>query len=95
MKIKRVVLISAILGLIVPVIALTLLSFGLPSDFVAHDVNLTQVLWPPYVMLVVGWHSTFRGIFITISAVAINCLIYVTIALLLRTGFREIRKIKS
>ena len=89
------VLISAMLGLIVPVIALTLLSFGLPSDFMAGNLNLTRVLWPPYVMLVVGWHSTLRGIVITISAILINCLIYITIALLFSASIREIRKVKS
>lgn len=92
MTTRRVVLIGAVLGFIVPVIALTFLRFGLPSDFMAGNVNLTHVLWPSYGMLTVGWRSTVHGIVTTITAVAINCLIYGVIALLLRTGILAVTK---
>jgi hypothetical protein len=89
---RNTVLIGGIVGLIVPAIVLTLLWFGIAGDVIAGNLNLTYVLWPSYGMLVGGWRSTVPGVMITLSSVAINCLIYILIALLLRTGIREIRK---
>jgi hypothetical protein len=48
------------------------------------------VLWPSSVMLTSGWCSTVPGILITISSIAINCLLYVCVALLLRACVRLI-----
>jgi hypothetical protein len=49
------------------------------------------VLWPSSAMLTLGWCCTVPGIMTTISSVAINCLLYMAIALLLRTCVRWLR----
>jgi hypothetical protein len=47
--------------------------------------------WPSSVMLTLDWCCTVLGILITASSVAINCLIYIAIGLLLRAGIRAIK----
>jgi hypothetical protein len=84
MTTRRVLLIGSIGGFVVPAIALALLSSGLPSDFMAGDLNLTRLLWPSYVMLVVGWRSTIPGMMITILSVVTNCLLYMALAYIIR-----------
>ena len=84
MTTRQVLLIGGIAGLSIPALALALAWFGLPSDFMAGEVNLTRLLWPSYMMLVVGWRSTIPGIVITIFAVATNCLLYMAFAYTLR-----------
>jgi hypothetical protein len=83
-----VVIIFGILGLIAPAIVLTLLWFGLAGGFGIGKFNLTNLLWPSNVMLIRGWCSTVPGVMITVSSVAINCLLYTGIALLVRGCIR-------
>jgi hypothetical protein len=85
---KQVVIIFGILGLIAPAMVLTLLWFGLAGGFGIGKFNLTNLLWPSNVMLIRGWCSTVPGIMITVSSVAINCLLYTGIALLVRGCIR-------
>lgn len=84
MTMKKAVLTGCSLGLIMPSVSLALLSFGISGELTAGRLNLTLMLWPSIVMLVTGWRSTVPGIMITISAIAINCLIYSSIAIALR-----------
>jgi hypothetical protein len=53
-------------------------------------VDLRAVLWPSSIMLPINWYSTVSGLLTTISSVAINCSIYIGIALLLRAAIRAI-----
>jgi hypothetical protein len=85
---KQIVIIFGVLGLIAPAITLLLLWFGLGGGFGVGNINLTNLLWPSNVMLILGWHSTVPGIMITLSSVAINCLLYIAIALVGRTCIR-------
>jgi hypothetical protein len=87
---RKTVLIGSIVGLIVPATVLILHSFGISGDLIIGNTNLTCVLWPSYVMLVGGWRSTFPGVMITFFSVAINCFIYIAIAVLLRAAIRWI-----
>jgi hypothetical protein len=41
-------------------------------------------------MLTTGWHSTIPGVTITVSSVALNCLLYMAIADLLWVVIRAI-----
>lgn len=92
---RQVVITFGILALIAPVITLTLLWFGLAGGFGVGNINLTNLLWPSNVMLILGWRSTGPGIMITLSSIAINCLLYIAIALLLRACIRIIIKIRT
>jgi hypothetical protein len=81
-----VLLIGALFGLAISAAVLTLLWFGVAGVLHpnATGTDWMQVFWPASVMLVVGWRSTIPGLMITVSAVAINCLLYVAIAYALR-----------
>lgn len=91
---NHVVLVGAVLGLIVPMIVLTILWFGLGFGITVGSINLTNLLWPSSTMLIRGWHSTVPGVRITASSIAINCLLYVAIALVLRACINFITKLK-
>ena len=41
-----------------------------------------HALWPSFIMLTLGWRTTPAGILITISSVAINCLVYGSVAVI-------------
>jgi hypothetical protein len=79
-----VFLLGAALGLIAPLVVLTLLWFGLGFGVKVGNVNLADLLWPSNVMLLVGWHTTIPGVFTTVLSVLINCFLYSTVAVLLR-----------
>jgi hypothetical protein len=85
---KQVIIVFGILGLIAPAILLTLLWFGLAWGVAIGGFNLTNLLWHSNVMLIRGWSSTVPGVLITVSSVAINCLLYTGIALLVRGCIR-------
>jgi hypothetical protein len=53
--------------------------------------DLRLILWPSSIMITVGWCSTAAGIMTTISSIAINCLLYIGIALSLRRCFQWLR----
>lgn len=81
---NQAAIIGAASGLVVPAITLAFLGSGLGFTIVMGKVNLTYLLWPSSRMLLVGWHTTARGILTTVLAVLINCLLYAVAALLLR-----------
>jgi hypothetical protein len=84
-----VALAGGVVGLIMPAIALTLLSlFGILRIVRVGNTDLTHILWPFSVMLTTTWHRTASGILITIAAVAFNCVTYMVIALLLQALVR-------
>jgi hypothetical protein len=92
MTMKRVVLAGMVVGGIVSGTILALFWFGVAGVLRMGHTNLMLLLWPSSVMLVGGWRTTVPGVLITISSVAINCLLYGGIVCLLRwamgVGFR-------
>ena len=91
MTTRHVLLAGGIVGLIVSGVVLALLWFGVAGVLGVGRIDLMYVLWPSSIMLVMGWHSTIRGVMITISSVAINCLLYMAIAYALLTLLRVAR----
>ncbi len=79
---------GCILGLITSGLVLTLLWFGVSGVLWTGHTDLAHVLWPSSVMLVIGWRTTIPGIMITISSVAIDCLMYIAILVLFRACIR-------
>ena len=76
----RVVLsIGGAVGLAVSCIVLALLWYGFSGLLVIGHTNLRHLLWPSFIMLTNGWRSTPAGILITVSSVAINCLVYMAV----------------
>jgi hypothetical protein len=79
---RTVLLIGALFGLAISGAVLTLLWFGVAGVLHpnATGTDWMHVFWPASVMLVVGWRSTIPGLMITVSAVGINCVLYMAIA---------------
>ena len=79
---RTVLFIGALLGLAISGAVLTLLWFGVAGVLHANatGTDWIKVFWLASVMLVVGWRSTIPGLMITVSAVAINCVLYMAIA---------------
>ena len=79
---RTVLFIGALLGLAIPGAVLTLLWFGVAGVLHANatGTDWIKLFWLASVMLVVGWRSTIPGLMITVSAVAINCVLYMAIA---------------
>lgn len=78
MKNRTVLLIGALLGLATSGAVLTLLWFGVAGVLHANGTgpDWMYVFWPASAMLVVGWRSTIPGLLIEVSAVGINCVLY-------------------
>ena len=93
MTVRQTAAVGGAVALIVSGTVLFLLRrFGVWRLMRVGSTDLRIVLWPSSVMLTSGWCSTIPGIMTTISSVAINCLLYIVIALLLRACVRLIVK---
>ena len=79
MTTRFVLSIGGAIGLAVSCIVLALLWYGFSGLLVFGHTNLRHFLWPSFIMLTNGWRSTPAGILITVSSVAINCLLYMTV----------------
>ena len=80
MTARKTAFVGSVIGLVVSgTILVVLWNFGVST-------RLRLALWPSSIMLTVDWCCTVSGILGTISAVAINCLMYVAIFFLLRAG---------
>jgi hypothetical protein len=91
MTVRQTVATGGAVGLAISGVVLVLLwRYGIWRIMLGRT-DLRTVLWPSSVMVPVAWSSTIPGMLTTISSVAINCLIYITIALLLRAGIRALR----
>ena len=90
---RRVAVLGGVVGLVVSITILFLLwRFGVWRLMSVGGTDLRAILWPSSIMLTTGWYSTAPGIITTISSVAINCLLYALVALLVRAGVRSIAK---
>jgi hypothetical protein len=96
MSTKQTAMIAGTVGLTVCVTVLgLLLRYGIWEIMVLGKTDVRVILWPSSIMITVGWCSTAAGIMTTISSIAINCLLYVGIALLLRRCFQWISGVRS
>lgn len=82
---RQVATIGGIVGLTVSSLVLVLLWAGVLGALRLRGVDLAHVLWPSSVMLTLGWCCTVAGILTTVSSIAINCLLYAMVALLVRS----------
>jgi len=86
---------GAAVGLVVSGSVLTLLWFGVSGVLQVGHTDFMYLLWPSSLVLIGGWHTTARGVLITVASVVTNCLLYSVVALLLREGVVLIAKILS
>jgi hypothetical protein len=89
MSTKQTAIVASALALTVCGVLLSLLwRYGVWEIMVLGRTDLRVILWPSSIMITVGWRSTPAGIMTTMSSIAINCLLYIGVALLLRQCFR-------
>lgn len=96
MTVRQTAITGGITGLLVS--GAVLMLFWLFGVWRIHRIGTTDlraVLWPSSVMLTAGWHTTLPGIMTTIFSIALNCLLYMAIALLLRSCFRGLKKLAN
>jgi hypothetical protein len=91
MTTRQVLIVGGIVGLIMSSAVVALIWFGVAGVLNVGHTDLMYVLWPSSVMLVVGWRSTIPGVVITAMSVAINCLLYMTLAYALLRVVRLVR----
>ncbi|MGA3135667.1 MAG: hypothetical protein ABSC88_06715 [Terracidiphilus sp.] len=87
---RQTAIIGGVFGLMASSVVIVLLWYGVSGVLYIGHTDYMYVLWPSSMMLVVSWCRTVPGIMITVSSIAINCLMYAAIALLLRMCIRLI-----
>ena len=92
MKAKNSAIVGATIALMVSVSVLSLMWYGVSGVLRLRNLDLTVVFWPSSLMLTTGWRSSFPGITITISSIAVNCLLYAGIAVAIDTLVRAIAR---
>jgi hypothetical protein len=96
MSTRQTAILACVAALIVSGTVLALLwRYGIWEIMALGNTDLRLILWPSSIMITVGWCSTAAGIMTTISSIAINCLLYIGIALLLRRCYYWIRGPRS
>ncbi len=88
---RTLILAAAIAAIMVCAVVLTLMGLGVSG--VLGD--LTYVIWPSSVILLVTWRTTPLGIAVTAFSVLLNCASYVAVALLGRTLIRSAARVFS
>ncbi len=88
--VRRTVMAGGAVGLAIPLAVLALLEIYGVWQIMVGRIDLRAVLWPSSIMLPINWYCTVAGLLTTMSSLAINCLIYIAIALLLRAGVRAV-----
>jgi flagellar motor component MotA len=93
---KRTAIIGSAIALIVCGTVLGLLCrYGIWEIMVLGKTDLRVILWPSSIMITVGWCCTVAGIMTTVSSIAINCILYAGVALLLRRCFQWMKGFRS
>lgn len=95
MTVKQTAMLGSVIGLITSSAVMVLLWFGVSGVLGFRGYDLMYLVWPSAVMLVGGWRSTLPGIIISAYSVAINCLMYAAVALLLRACIRSINRVPA
>lgn len=80
MNMRVVLILGAIVGVLVSSAVLVLMWFDVSGVLNVGRTDLMYLFWPSSALLVGGWRTTIPGITITVSAVAINCLLYMAVA---------------
>ena len=84
MSVRKTVLVGSVVGLVMSGMILVV-------DWnVGMSTRVRHVLWPSSAILSADWCCTVHEALITISPIAINCLVYVALALLLRAGIDRV-----
>lgn len=92
MTTRQVAIIGGVVGLTASAMEVALFRFGVLGVLRADGIDFVHILWPSSVMLINGWCSTVQGLLITVSSIAINCLLYALVALGLRACLRLVIK---
>jgi hypothetical protein len=92
---RTVLLIGVIIGLTTSGVVLTLLWFGVSGVMYVGGTDLRRLFWPSSIVLVTSWRSTIPGVMITISAVVIDCLLYMAIAYAILGLVRLFRRVMA
>ena len=74
------------MGLTVCAAILALMWWGVSGVLFVGNVDLASVFWPSFFLLTTTWHSSAYRVAITLSAIAINCLIYALLVCISRRG---------
>ena len=93
MTLRRTVMLAAVAALVVSGTVLGLLAWlGIWEYMLFGRIDLRVILWPSSIMLPMEWCTTARGILITLFSVALNCFLYIGVALMLRTCISAVRR---
>jgi hypothetical protein len=84
MTVKQTILAGGVVGLLASGAVLDLLWFHVSGVLGFGNFGYRYILFPFWPFMVVGWRSTALGITITVLCIAMNCVVYAAIALLLR-----------
>jgi hypothetical protein len=90
---RQIAIGAGVVGLAVSGVILALVAFGVSGVMTVGETDLMYVLWPSSRMLIVGWRTTVAGISFTAFAIALNCLLYASVAILLRLASFGVLKV--
>jgi len=85
---RRVAIVGGVVGLLASGVVLVLLWFGVAGVLRTGHTDLMYLLWPSSLMLTITWDRTLFGITLTVLSVALNALMYGTIAILVEKARR-------
>jgi hypothetical protein len=85
---RRVAIVGGVVGLLASGVVLVLLWFGVAGVLRTGHTDLMYLLWPSSLMLTITWDRTLFGITLTVISVALNALMYGTIAILVEKARR-------
>jgi hypothetical protein len=85
---RRVAIVGGVVGLLASGVVLVLLWFGVAGVLRTGHTDLMYLLWPSSLMLTITWDRTLFGITLTVISVALNVLMYGTIAILVEKARR-------
>ena len=88
MTTRRVAIVGGVVGLLASGVVLVLLWFGVAGVLRTGHTDLMYLLWPSSLMLTITWDRTLFGITLTVLSVALNALMYGTIAILVEKALR-------
>jgi hypothetical protein len=84
--------IGAVVGFCVSLAVLALLWSGVAGVLNVGRTDLMYMLWPSSLMVTVGWRNPAPGTAATVMSVAINCLLYMSVAYALYRIVRAVNK---
>ena len=85
---RKAAIIGGASGAALSTVVLALLWSGVSGVLFIGNIDFASVLWPSFFMITTSWHTTLPGVVITGMSIAINCLVYAAVALVLRLVVR-------